>query len=89
MDVHAYREHIYSHEADDEVSWFESDPALSVRLIREIGIEPATRMIDVGGGSSRLVDRLLDLGAEQATVLDVSTTALARVSDGSARERRR
>ena len=35
-------------------------------------------MIDVGGGDSRLVDRLVSRGLRCVTVLDVSATALAR-----------
>ena len=35
-------------------------------------------MIDVGGGDSRLVDRLVDRGVECLTVLDISAAALRR-----------
>jgi methyltransferase family protein len=35
-------------------------------------------VIDIGGGASRLVDRLLDRGVRCLTVLDISGAALAR-----------
>jgi SAM-dependent methyltransferase len=39
---------------------------------------PEDAVIDVGGGDSRLVDNLLDLGYEDVTVFDLSTVALER-----------
>ena len=36
------------------------------------------RIIDVGGGASVLVDRLLDLPFEKIAVLDISETALGK-----------
>ena len=38
-------------------------------------------MVDVGGGSSVLVDRLLDAGFKHPTVVDLSETALQRSRD--------
>jgi len=41
----------------------------------------ARSVIDVGGGASRLVDRLLDEQLERVAVLDVSSRALAAASE--------
>lgn len=46
-----------------------------MRLIARTGIAPPVRVVDVGGGVSRLADRLLDLGF-RPTVLDISACAL-------------
>jgi len=76
-------ERIYETKADEETSWFEPDPATSLRLVEEAleGNEAAC-VIDVGGGTSRLVDHLLlDLGLECLAVLDISASALARASE--------
>lgn len=72
------REHwdsIYEAKLDSEVSWTESEPQLSLSLIHEVS--PNRRIIDIGGGTSVLVDRLLDRGHSIA-VLDVSRVAIAR-----------
>jgi len=61
-----------------EVSWFETDLAVSLALIEAAGPRPEDPVIDVGGGASRLVDRLLDRGFRDVTVLDVAAEALAR-----------
>jgi SAM-dependent methyltransferase len=59
------------------VSWYQEVPRLSLELIRFVA--PATaRIIDVGGGASLLVDRLLDQSFSNLTVLDISEVALER-----------
>jgi hypothetical protein len=75
MDRKAHWEGVYATKAESEVSWFQDDPALSLELIR--AVSPARgRVIDVGGGASVLVDRLLDSGFERVAVLDISRSAL-------------
>jgi ubiquinone/menaquinone biosynthesis C-methylase UbiE len=71
-------EAVYSTRAESELSWFQSDPGLSLDLIRTIAPAAGGRIIDVGGGTSVLVDRLLDLPFETIAVLDISETALKR-----------
>ena len=56
-------------------SWFEDEPAQSLRMIGAVGISPHS-VIDIGGGSSRLVDALIKCGWSDITVLDLSETAL-------------
>lgn len=68
-------EGIYASKRDDEVSWTESDPHRSFSLIREYC--PSGRVIDVGGGTSTLCERLLDAGYSVG-VLDISANALER-----------
>jgi trans-aconitate methyltransferase len=67
---------VYSTRREDGVSWFEDTPDLSLRLIDRSGIAPDAPFIDVGGGASRLVDRLLERGFTDVTVLDLSSRAL-------------
>ena len=59
------------------MSWFQSEPANSLALIRLAGVSKDAALIDVGGGASVLVDRLLEEGFKDLTVLDISGTALA------------
>jgi SAM-dependent methyltransferase len=69
---------IYGTKSDLDVSWFEPRPDVSLRLMDAAGVTPATRVIDIGGGDSRLVDALLARGLRDVTVLDVSGAALDR-----------
>jgi hypothetical protein len=68
---------VYAHTAVTDVSWFQSDPALSIQLIRATGARANSPIVDVGGGASTLADRLLDQGYRDLTVLDVADNALA------------
>lgn len=73
----AHWQAVYTGKADTAVSWFEAEPAVSLALIDLIGIAPEVPVIDVGGGASRLVDRLLERGFSDVTVLDLAEAALA------------
>ncbi len=75
MDRHEHWNSIYQTKAVTDVSWFESDPQISVELINTASSSHG-RVIDVGGGASRLVDRLVATGFESVTVLDISEIAL-------------
>jgi SAM-dependent methyltransferase len=66
---------VYASKSDAEVSWTQAEPRTSLALIAEVC--PSGRVIDVGGGTSSLAERLLDAGYS-AAVLDISATALAR-----------
>lgn len=69
-------EKVYRTKSETEVSWFEDDPRISLDLIRAAELPPDAPIIDVGGGESRLVDRLLALGHTDLSVLDISAKAL-------------
>lgn len=75
-------EDVYLTKPVTRVSWYQPEPALSLRLIRETGLDKTSPLIDVGGGASTLVDALNAQGYTSITVLDVSASAL-----GHARER--
>ena len=63
--------------SENEVSWFQESPAISLDLIHATGVGLGASIIDIGGGASRLVDALLDEGFETVAVLDLSEKGLA------------
>jgi SAM-dependent methyltransferase len=67
---------VYTTKRESEVSWFEENPAPSLDLIALVGAGRRSAIIDIGGGASRLVDRLILQGYEDLTVLDISAAAL-------------
>jgi SAM-dependent methyltransferase len=69
-------EEVYTTETETGVSWYQDNPKLSLELIGAVVATEGGRSIDVGGGDSMLVDRLLDLPFERIAVLDISETAL-------------
>jgi len=73
-------DNVYS--TDRNRSWHRAHLETSLRLILQSIDQLSMPIIDVGGGSSTLVDDLLDRGCTSITVLDISAAAL-----GAARER--
>lgn len=69
-------ERIYAKTIPTEVGWYQVEPAVSLELIASTGVGHSDKIIDVGGGASVLVDKLLCQGFQDLTVLDVSSKAL-------------
>ena len=69
-------EKIYSEKKPDQVSWYQNDPKQSLELVKLAGTPKEGSVIDVGGGASVLVDRLLGEGFKNITVLDISNHGL-------------
>ena len=70
-------ESVYQNKSPLEVSWYQQDPVLSLRLIRDTRLALEAPVIDIGGGASRLVDELCESGYTRVSVLDISANALA------------
>lgn len=76
IDRKTHWESIYGTKAEDEVSWFQPTPTVSLDMIARDGAGPDAAIIDVGGGESRLADALLERGFTRVSVLDISAAAL-------------
>jgi len=66
----------YEQRGVDGVSWYQSVPTVSLKLIEQLGVPPEAAVIDVGGGASLLADNLVRRGFSDVTVLDISGSAL-------------
>lgn len=78
MDRKAHWEGVYTTKQSGETSWYQPEPERSLELLREVGIDKGTRIIDVGGGDSTLVDALVAQDLATVTILDLSGAALKR-----------
>lgn len=76
MDSRAHWDAIYSLKGEEGVTWYQRTPKLSLDLISRAAPSTDARILDVGGGASRLVDGLLAAGYSDITVLDLSDVAL-------------
>lgn len=63
------------------VSWFQPVTTISSELLRVAAVPRDAAILDVGGGTSNLVDALLGDGFSDLTVLDISGVALAALRD--------
>lgn len=73
---HDHWQNVYHTKGEREVSWFQENPTISLDMIRSVEVPASASIIDIGGGSSRLVDSLLDAGFKSISVLDLSENAL-------------
>ncbi len=76
-----YWDNIYATKKSNEVSWTQAVPKASLDFILSFGLPKSAKIIDVGGGESRLVDFLLEAGFENITVLDISANALEKAKN--------
>ena len=76
MSTRDHWEGVYGRKAPDQVSWYQPHLERSLEFIGASGLKPDAAIIDIGGGSSTLVDDLLMRGYTNLTVLDVSASAI-------------
>lgn len=74
-------ETVYATKTAKEVSWTQDVPQTSLDFIHEFNLPKSAKIIDIGGGDSRLVDFLLQEGYEQLTVLDISEKSLEKAKE--------
>jgi len=78
VNTKSHWENIYNGKTEQEYSWFQPYPRTSIEFIEYFRLPKNARIIDIGGGDSHLVDTLLQLGYTEATVLDISATAIEK-----------
>lgn len=71
-------EKVYFGKQPNEVSWTQEVPTTSLKFIRSFNLPKNAKIIDVGGGDSKLADHLLEEGFTDITVLDISANAMER-----------
>ncbi|TDU40462.1 methyltransferase family protein [Gelidibacter sediminis] len=71
-------ETVYETKNPDQVSWTQEKPVVSLQLIRERNLPKTAKIIDIGGGDSKLVDYLLEEGYTDISVLDISAKAIEK-----------
>ncbi len=71
-------ENIYQTKQLNEVSWYQSTPKTSLDFIKQFNVPTSAKIIDIGGGDSFFVDKLLEQNYQNITVLDISQSAIDR-----------
>ena len=77
MSKRKHWETVYHTKASNAVSWYSPHLDTSLQFIEATGLGHDAQIIDVGGGSSTLVDDLLARGYHNLTVVDLAVSALA------------
>ena len=69
---------IYATKTPEQVGWTQDMPKSSLDFVRYFKLPGTASIIDIGGGDSKFVDCLIDMGFQDVTVLDISERALQR-----------
>jgi SAM-dependent methyltransferase len=67
---------VYRAKSATDVSWFRPHLEVSLELMKQAGLNPSSRVVDIGAGASTLVDDLIGLGVRTITALDLSAESL-------------
>ncbi len=74
-------EAVYQKNEPGKTSWAQHIPKTSLEFIHSFNLPKNARIIDIGGGDSKLVDYLLEEGYQDITVLDISETAIEHAKE--------
>ena len=78
LDRKNHWEKVYQTKNPDQVSWTQEIPKTSLEFIHSLGLNKNAKIIDIGGGDSKLVDHLLNEGYHNITVLDISDKTIKK-----------
>jgi 2-polyprenyl-3-methyl-5-hydroxy-6-metoxy-1,4-benzoquinol methylase len=71
-------ERVYKKYSSTKVGWYQACPERSLKLIHNTGAGTDSSIIDVGGGTSMLSEKLLDQGYKKLAVLDISGNSIEK-----------
>jgi cyclopropane fatty-acyl-phospholipid synthase-like methyltransferase len=71
-------EEVYKKKTQEEMSWFQKNPATSLQFLTSYNVPLNAEIIDIGGGDSLFVDHALKMGYINITVLDISDESIER-----------
>ena len=89
MSYKSHWEKIQATKRQEEVSWYQPTPRVSLDFISELNIQKDAAIIDIGGGDSHLADNLLAAGFTDITVLDISEEAINKAKQRLGKEAER
>jgi len=76
IDLQEHWNKAYSKNPMEKLGWYETDLSPSLNLITSIGLAKNARIINIGAGSTTLIDELLDMGFTNLIATDISSVAL-------------
>jgi ubiquinone/menaquinone biosynthesis C-methylase UbiE len=72
-------ENVFATKKETEVSWYQEKPETSLQFFERNKIPKTSKILEIGGGDSYLIDNLLEQGYESLTLLDISENAIERI----------
>ena len=72
----------YTNSPEEKLGWYETDLDPTFRLINQANIKKDARILNVGAGSTTLVDEFLSKGFKNVIATDISEIALEQAQKG-------
>lgn len=67
---------VYLNTPENKLGWYETDLEPILKLISKTGLNKTARILNIGAGSTRLIDELLKIGHSNLLATDISEVAL-------------
>ncbi len=74
-------DNVYESKSENNVSWYQEMPKRSLEIIMSLNLPILAKIIDVGGGQSKLSECLYEKSYKDLTVLDISEVALSKLKE--------
>lgn len=71
----------YRNNKEDELGWFEKDLTPTLNLVSNSKLDKTARILNVGAGSSKLIDELIKLEYNNLIASDISEIALGKIEN--------
>lgn len=72
-------DNVYANKPHEKLGWFEKDLSPSIKLINLTDLKPSSRILNVGAGSTVLIDYLIEQGFENLIATDISEVSLQKL----------
>ncbi|MBI6119099.1 class I SAM-dependent methyltransferase [Salegentibacter maritimus] len=80
-EAESHWQNVYTKKSYPETSWYQEKPGTSLSFIQELELPFTSKIVDIGGGDSNLVDFLLKDGYRDISVLDISKASLEKAKN--------
>ena len=80
-DIKSHWNKIYSQNDTEKLGWYEESPRPSLHLIEKCHLPKHARVLNVGAGSTTLIDELIKMGYRQLIATDISEVAINNIKD--------
>jgi SAM-dependent methyltransferase len=87
MGLQQHWDKVFAKNPLEKLGWYETDLSSTLRLIDQAHLAKESRILNVGAGSTTLVDELLERGYSNVLATDISEVALRKIDQRVGRDR--
>ncbi|RLD28574.1 MAG: class I SAM-dependent methyltransferase [Bacteroidetes bacterium] len=81
IDLSKHWNNAYSNKPEEKLGWYETDLSPTLKLITKTGLNKSARILNIGAGSTTLIDELIKIGYLNLIATDLSEVALKNLKD--------